>query len=268
MPGVTVVRHEPSTPAQAYVAGMIEAWEQSAASSIRMREVPIPGVPLILNLGAPWEIESGGRTELYDSFTGGLSTAPAFVRGGTSWACIELRLTPLGARRLFGWPMHELSNTTVALADVLPEARELVERVRDRPSWPERLDLVDDFLVRRLSRSAEPPPELIWSWRQLHASHGKASIGELASELGWSHRRLIARFRDYIGLTPKTLARVIRFDRVVRELRAPSPGGLADVAFDCGYFDQAHLNRDFREFAGTSPAAFLAAQLDSGAIAA
>src|SRR5262249_1751575 len=157
MPGVTVVRQKPSTPAQPYVAGMIEGWEQSAASSIQMREVPIPGVPFILNLGAPWEIESGGRTELHDSFTGGLSTAPAFVRGGTSWACIELRLTPLGARRLFGWPMHELSNTTLALGDVLPQARELVERVGDSPSWSERLDLVDHFLVPRLSRSAQPP---------------------------------------------------------------------------------------------------------------
>src|SRR5262249_44206470 len=267
-PGVKVVRRTPPAPARAYVAGMIEGWEQSVASTVRMREVPIPGVPLIVNLGAPWEIESAGRTEEYDSFTGGLSTAPAFVRGGASWSCVELRLTPIGARRLFGWPMHELSNTTVALEDFLPEARELVERVRDSSSWSDRFDLVDAFLVRRLSRSADPPPELAWSWQRLHASHGCASIGELASELGWSHRRLIARFRDHIGLPPKTLAPVIRFDRVVHELRAPSPNSLAEVAFDCGYFDQAHLNRDFREFAGTTPAAFVAAQLGSGAIAA
>src|SRR5262249_17869429 len=153
-------------------------------------------------LGAPWEIESGGRTELHDSFTGGLSTAPAFVRGGTSWACIELRLKPLGARRLFGWPMPELSDTTAALHDVLPGARDLGDCVGGSPSWAERLDRVAHFLVRRLSRSAEPPPELVWSWGRLHASHGRASIGELASELGWSHRRLIARFRDNIGLTP------------------------------------------------------------------
>jgi transcriptional regulator GlxA family with amidase domain len=79
---------------------------------------------------------------------------------------------------------------------------------------------------------------------------------------------LIARFRDQIGLPPKLLARVIRFDRAVRVLRAPGSTSLAAVAFDCGYADQAHLNRDFREFAGTSPTAFVAAQLESGAIAA
>jgi AraC-like DNA-binding protein len=61
---------------------------------------------------------------------------------------------------------------------------------------------------------------------------------------------------------------VIRFDRAVRVLRAPGSPSLWAVAFDCGYADQAHLNRDFREFAGTSPTAFVAAQLESGAIAA
>jgi transcriptional regulator GlxA family with amidase domain len=86
--------------------------------------------------------------------------------------------------------------------------------------------------------------------------------------LGWSHRRLIARFRDQIGLAPKTFARVIRFDRAVRQLRTATSRSFAEIAFDCGYFDQAHMNREFREFAGTTPGTFVAAQLDSGGIAA
>jgi transcriptional regulator GlxA family with amidase domain len=102
----------------------------------------------------------------------------------------------------------------------------------------------------------------------LHGSHGRAPIGELADELGWSHRRLIARFRDQVGLAPKTFARVIRFDRAVRQLRAATTRSLAEIALDCGYFDQAHLNREFREFAGTTPGALVAARLDSGGIAA
>ena len=265
---MNVVRRTPPTPARPHVIGMIEGWEQPVASSARMREVPIPGVPVILNLDAPWEIESAGQREEYDSFTGGLSTAPVFVRGGASWACIELRLTPLGARRLFGRPMHELSNMTVALEDVLPGTRELVERLRDEPSWSARFDLVDDFLLRRLANANEPSPEVEWSWARLHGSHGRAPIRELADEVGWSHRRLIQRFRDQIGLTPKLLARVIRFDRAVRQLRVATTNSLAELAFDCGYFDQAHMNREFREFAGTSPAAFAAALLDSGGIAA
>jgi AraC-like DNA-binding protein len=265
---VKIARHVPAAPLLPYLAGDAEGWEETNGRAVRLREVPFPGVPVVLNLGDAWHVETDGREATLDSFLAGLHTTPTLVRGAPSWACIELRLTPLGARRLLGRPMHELRNETVPLEDVLPGSRELAERLRDEPSWPARFELVDDFLLRRLADSAAPSPEVEWSWSRLHGSHGRAPIGELADELGWSHRRLIARFRDQIGLAPKTLARVIRFDRAVGALRASTTSSLAEVAFDCGYFDQAHLNREFREFAGTSPAAFAAALLDSGGIAA
>ena len=268
MPGVQVARHLPGPPLAPYLAGAIEAWEQTDGPRSELREVPIPGVPFIVNLGSKWTIETAGRTVVLDSFTGGLSTGPAVVHGPPSWACIELCLTPLGARRLFGLPMHELANQVVPLEEVLPRSPELVDRLCEARSWPERFQLLDDFLLRRLARSVDPSPEVEWSWARLHGSHGRAPIHELADELGWSHRRLIARFRDQLGLAPKMLARIIRFDRAVRQLRASKPRTLAEIAFDCGYFDQAHLNREFREFAGTTPGAFVAAQLDSGGIAA
>jgi AraC-like DNA-binding protein len=165
-------------------------------------------------------------------------------------------------------PMDELANRTVALSDLLPGSRELVGRLRDAPSWPERLDLVEAFLLRRLAGSAPPLPAVEWSWAHLRSSGGRAPIQTLASELGWSHRRLIRRFREHVGVAPKTFARLIRFDRAVSRLRAPEPCSLAEVAFDCGYFDQAHMNRDFRELAGTTPASFVAATLESGGVAA
>jgi len=265
---VDVARRTPAASLAPYITGAIEGWEQTGGSASTLREVPIPGVPMILNLGAKWNIETAGRTVALDSFTGGLSTGPSLVHGASSWACIELRLKPLGARRLFGRPMHELANQVIPLEDVLPQTRELVDRLREARSWSARFELLDDFLLRRLARSVDPSPEIEWSWARLHGSHGRAPIHELADELGWSHRRLIARFRDQIGLAPKTFARVIRFDRAVKQLRAPTTRNLAEIAFDCGYFDQAHLNREFREFAGTTPGAFAAARLDSGGIAA
>jgi AraC-like DNA-binding protein len=265
---VQIARHVPAAPLAPCLTRVIEGWEQTDGPASKLREVPIPGVPVILNLGSKWTIETAERKVALDSFTGGLSTGPALVHGPSSWACIELRLTPLGARRLFGRPMHELANQVVPLEEVLPRSRELVDRLRDARSWSARFELLDDFLLRQLARSGDPSPEVEWSWARLHGSHGRAPIHELADELGWSHRRLIARFRDQIGLAPKTLARVIRFDRAVRQLRASTTRSLAEIAFDCGYFDQAHLNREFREFADTTPGAFAAAQLDSGGIAA
>jgi methylphosphotriester-DNA--protein-cysteine methyltransferase len=73
-----------------------------------------------------------------------------------------------------------------------------------------------------------------------------------------------AAFRDQVGLPPKLLARILRFDRVVARLRTQDPERWADVAYDAGYYDQAHFNRDFRELAGTTPSAFLASRLPDG----
>ena len=86
----------------------------------------------------------------------------------------------------------------------------------------------------------------------------------LAEELGWSHRRLIARFREQVGLPPKIMGRILRFDRVTQLLLDVEGPRLAEVAYECGYYDQAHLNRDFRDFAGTTPGDYLARRLPQG----
>jgi AraC-like DNA-binding protein len=265
------VARRPLLPAlRPYVLSQLEGWSYLRGGRTRLREVPFAGVPLVLNLGAPWQIESGTQrsAQRHDSFVAGLHTAPSLVEGADAWACIELRLTPLGARRLLGRPMHELVNRTLDLDELLPEARDLNGRLRDTSAWDERFDLVESFLLRRMDESAPPPPAVEWSWARLQRSHGRTPISALADELGWSHRRLIARFRDHLGLPPKVLARVLRFGRAVELLGGSPSAGLAAVAYDCGYFDQAHMNRDFRELAGTTPATLVARRTTGGGVAA
>ena len=266
-----VARRRPLPELRGYISSELEGWHQTRGRSSSLREVPFPGVPLILNLGAPWQVANGrapGSASRHDSFVAGLHTTPSFVEGGGTWACVELRLTPLGAHRLIGMPMHELANTTLALEELLPGSGTLTERLRETHSWVERFDLVEAFLVRRFAAAADPSPAIEWSWAQLQQSHGRVSIAGIAEELGWSHRRLISRFREQLGLTPKAVARVIRFDRAFRLLTGSTPPTLAAVAYDCGYFDQAHMNRDFRELAGMSPAALLRRRSATGAVAA
>ena len=263
-----VARRRPAPALRPYLVAAPEGWEKTRGSAGSLREVPFPGIPLILNLGSPWEIDGPeGRRERRDSFVGGLHAAPSVVHAAPTWGCIELRLTPLAAHRLLGVPMHELANRTVELADLLPRADELATRLRAAASWTERLDLVETFLLLGLADAPSPPPAIAWSWQQLRRSGGRIPIGAIAAELGWSHRRLIAGFREHIGLAPKTAARVLRFDRAVAALRSPARRGLGEIAYECGYFDQAHLNRDFRELAGTTPTAFVDATLSSGTAA-
>jgi len=67
-----------------------------------------------------------------------------------------------------------------------------------------------------------------------------------------------------VGLPPKTVGRILRFDRVAQQLLEVDAPRLAEVAYDCGYYDQAHLNRDFRDFAGTTPGDYLTRRLPDG----
>ena len=251
-----LVRKIPAAPLRPHLLAALEGWTRRHGALTTLREVPFPGVPLIFGLGSPWHVEGPRADDELESFAAGLHAAPAFVRPTSgSWSCIELRLTPLSARRILGWPMHELTNETIELDELVPESRVLADRLHEARSWPERFELVESFLTVRLANSAPPLPEVAWSWNVLRSSAGRAAIGPLAEEVGWSHRRLITRFREQVGLSPKTFARVVRFDRAVQALRTGARE-LIEVAFDCGYFDQAHLNREFREFAGVPPGEF------------
>jgi AraC-like DNA-binding protein len=260
-----VVRRAPLPVLQPYLHGALEGCTQSAGPATMLREVPFPGVPLILGLESGWEIDRSGRRH---SFLAGLHDRPTLIRGERRWSCIELQLTPLGAHRLVNVPMHELRNGSFELDELLPAAAELTDRLCDAPSWETRFDLLEAFLARRLADSAPPSPEIEWSWQRLVNARGLVRIGDLERETGWSPRRLIARFREQIGLPPKAAARVIRFDRAATALRSGAATSLAALAYDCGYADQPHLNREFRELAGTTPAAFGAAVTESGGVVA
>lgn len=94
--------------------------------------------------------------------------------------------------------------------------------------------------------TASPAPELRFAWEAVVASGGEVSVRDLADETGWSRQHLARRFRGEFGLTPKLAARVVRFERAREMLRLSPPFvSIAQVAAVCGYYDQAHLNRDF-----------------------
>jgi AraC-like DNA-binding protein len=173
---------------------------------------------------------------------------------------IQLDLTPLGAYTLLGVPMGRLANIAADLGDLLgPCAGELVERLADTPGWAARFDLIDAFLLRRLEIGPTPAPEVARAWQVLTATGGRAPVAALAGEVGWSRKHLHHRFKEQVGLAPKVMARILRFERAV-ELISAGGRPWAEIAADCGYYDQAHLNREVRALAGCTPSELLVAQ--------
>jgi AraC-like DNA-binding protein len=257
-----MVYRAPAPPLRPYVYPYCGYTERSLAFQQR-RQVPGVFVPLIINLGPPLEVSEAGQPSRFHTFNGpfvaGLHQAHSVVQSVGEQQGIQVNLSPIGARLLFHLPMDHLSNHVLDLDDVLgPGSRRLVEALRDTPAWESRFDLLDSAILQRFAAADPPSDAMTWTWRQLVTTGGNADIATLAGDLGWTPGRLIAECREHLGLPPKLLARIIRFSRA-REMLEREGGARywADIAFECGYYDQAHFSRDFREFAGTSPTIYL-----------
>jgi len=269
-----MARARPHPAIAAHVRGYT-GWDEHTAAPMRRRELPSGDIPLVLNLGAPFTVRPADAPAAaavrVGSFVAGLHDRAVVTEHPGASCGVQVDLTPIGARMLLGHPMHELARRVVDLDDVVgPGAPRLLERLAAAGDWGARFDLLDAALAARLGRARPPAPDAVWAWRRLDASAGRVGVAELATEIGCSRRHLAARFRDEIGLAPKLAARVLRFEAAVGALRAADPPPLGVVALRCGYYDQAHLNRDVREFAGLAPRALMAGRLpaDGGLAAA
>jgi len=284
----------PAGPLRRYVAAYT-GYRQRGVPPARHRGLPSPYLTLIFTLDEPLTIaahpDPGQPPGEFGTLLGGLHSAPALITHAGAQSGIQVALRPLGARALLGLPAGELAEVDVPAEAVLGGVcAELRDRVRTATGWPERFAVLDEILLRRaaeadalspdaLRSGALGPdavsPEVSWAWRRLLRDGGALRVSELAAGTGWSGRHLTSRFRAEIGLTPKAAARVIRFDRarklLVRNLASITadagyrlahhrlaPYRLADLAADCGYFDQAHLAREFRALAGCPPSQWLA----------
>lgn len=189
-------------------------------------------------------------------FVHGAAAGHTVFEGGCAPRYLQVELTPLGAYRAFGIPMHQISGQLVDLADVLgAESRRLGDRIRAAGSWCERFDAIDRFLLDRVAAAPDVTGGVALAWQRLVASGGAVPIRAICREVGWSNKHLITRFRQQTGLTPKRAARVIRFERVLGRIDGAARTDLARLAAECGYSDQAHLIRDFGEFTGMTPGA-------------
>lgn len=197
-----------------------------------------------------------GTTGQYAGLVAGLHTGPALVHHAGRQHGIQLALRPSGVRHLLGCPSAELAERSVQLEDVLgPAARLLREQLHEQGSWALRFTTIERVLLDALSRRTredEPAAEVVHAWRLIRHTAGRSPIREVARQVGWSTRYLEQRFRAEYGVTPKSAARISRFERSLVAVRQRRQS-LADLAVACGFADQAHLAREWRDLAGVAP---------------
>jgi AraC-like DNA-binding protein len=194
-------------------------------------------------------------------FAGALVSGPyagSFITDTAEEASIlGVHFKPGGAFPLLGFPAGELANAHVDLETIWgPQAADLREQLCAFTAPTARFRLLEQALIARLRDPPARHGAVRGALAMLTRTQGRARVRDVADALDLSQRRLIEMFKTEVGLTPKLFGRVQRFQRALALARDPARLDWAQLAAECGYFDQAHLIRDFVEFAGVSPADF------------
>jgi len=247
--------------ARTAVRGYVGYEERIACRMVR-REVARCGIALILAFGDCLDVYDGiaGSGRPLGAFVVGNQSRPSLTQLGGHQHGVQVELSAGAALALLG-PVGELNNAAVPIEEVLGRwAAGLVEQLGHAATWEERFTLLDGvFSALDIPDCAGISPEVSWLRCQLAASGGRARVEPLMDETGWSRRLVTERFRRQLGLAPKAYARIVRFQRAVGLLQKVRDGHtLADVAIECGYYDQSHLTRDFAALAGCAPTALMA----------
>jgi AraC-like DNA-binding protein len=224
---------------------------------------------LIISLVEPIELlrapskgrsERTGPTSRFRALVGGLHDTPALVQQTDRVHLLHVFFTPLGVQAILGAPNPEIASRVIELSELWgARAAQLVDRLSNSPSWNTRFAHLDEAFLRALRPHRLSAPA-VWAWQQLARHSGCIPVSALARHIGWSRAHLTDRFQAEFGLGPKTAARIFRFERACRALKA-NPRQLADVAQSCGYYDQAHMTREWQALAGSSPRQWIAQEL-------
>jgi len=264
-----------------YVHGYF-ATSSSLVRPARERHLPTAEVPMVLNFGAShtW-VDAGsgsGQQRLDHAWVTGLQTRYHLGEAVGERRFMVVRFTPVGAHLFFHLSMDSLADRAVPLEQIDPRIDALVsDHVMAARGWAERFDAMERLIGSRVA-GCPALPHVERAWDRLARTWGQTPVGSLAADAGCSHRHLIQQFRTCIGLPPKKVAMLFRFNRSLDAvgqngpadsprkpyLEGPGPSGgdapgarWARIAAECGYFDQSHFIHEFRAFAGATPSRFL-----------
>ncbi|MFC5410995.1 helix-turn-helix domain-containing protein [Larkinella bovis] len=227
-----------------------------AAPAAPIRVLPDTCVELFINFSPPQQvaytdgvIASCGRSFITTRLNHFMD-----VRTPGKVSFVSICFAPGQAYLFFPVPMHELANQLVDLRDLWgPVADELQERTETAKDMPHRVQLLQQYLLARLRQAGPPDSGVDFCINQIRQAGGQLSLEMLAAKTGLSNRQLIRRFNPRIGLSPKEFARITAFLNALKKLKKHPSRSLTEIAYESGYYDQAHFIHSCRDFTGLTP---------------
>ena len=258
------VVHAPRPPLARHVECLWRA--QGMTAHKRERVLPNAVVEVIINLGNYHKVlarDDYSRERLYrDSWVAGIQNRHLVIESVHETDLVGIRFRPGGAYALFGFPMSELTDDVVEL-DLIHRRRfaDLRERLLQAASTAALFREVESMLLEALDFEHSAHPAVGHLAERIRAWDGAVRISDLVEQVALSHKRLMQLFDRDVGMTPKSLAQIYRFQSVLRRIACDGAPDWSRIAAECGYYDQPHLVHEFRRLSGLTPNEYLASRL-------
>ncbi len=219
---------------------------------------PDGNMELVFNFGEPFRHHARSHAVSQPaSLVVGQITGPMHIAPTGRIDILGIRFRPGEAHRFIPIPQDDLSDRWFALAELdtrLPP--HLHERLGDQPAGPARIRMACRALEAALGAQSKDLA-VRHACQHIRRHEGRISVSHLAREACLTPRQLERRFAREVGLSPKMLCRITRFQSLLRAVECDTEHRWSAVAHRFGYYDQAHMIRDFRAFTGQTPGAYL-----------
>ncbi len=234
-------------------------WESNGTTEfLREAILPTGGLELMFNFASDQFLLRDDKPEAYRHYwVSGIQKAPLIIESSGHSHLLGMRLTPLGAWRYFGAPLNQITGAVVESDQVFDAKLDLLfEQMGNAANATDRINALAKHTLDKIARGPKVHYAVAGALQKYYTHNGVVSVGDLVAEFGISHRHFVRLFEQQVGLTPKQCGMLIRFQRVLRAIRSNPTVALGDLALDCGYYDQAHLHKEFRQFSGATPQHF------------
>jgi AraC-like DNA-binding protein len=229
----------------------------------RLNVPPMPSAHLFINLAGPIRLYDSDPAVPPAVFTDGwfmgMWTRRFLIEYQTPVRVVGVHFKPWGISPFIDMPSSELRDRWLPVDAVWERSLDRMhDRIASATSTGEILQTLEDELRSRLVPASTRGLELVGHTAgRLEASWGAVSVGALTDSAGVSGNHLSTQFKAHLGVTPKRVARIYRFARLILSVDALHPVDWSQLAQAAGYFDQAHFSKEFKNFTGHTPTAYL-----------
>lgn len=255
------LEHIPAAPLNQCVRSLWYARVLNAPHS-RERILPTGRVQVIINLARDFLLdlpEGQPAKSMAPSLIVGARSTYEIVDTSDMADLIGIVFQPGGFAPFVSDPVDLFSNRNIGLEEAWGEpARTLRDHLRELPTPAVRLRYLEQFLLHRFVGRLSRNPIVDFALSSFQRAPGLSTVQEVARSTGWSERHFSQVFREQVGFSPKAWTRILRFQRVVQELHAGVDVPWAEMALDCGYYDQSHFANEFRAFSGVDATTYSA----------